>query len=582
MSKLSELKLVSSISDVAKILGFKQAKSLAYVLYKMPDAEKYTKFQVPKRSSGSREICAPQKSLKRAQAALGALLLDCQEEILEMQGRGDTGENPDRISHGFKRRRSIVTNAVEHRNRRFVFNVDIENFFGSINFGRVRGFLIKDKNFLLSPDAATLLAQVACFENSLPQGSPCSPVLSNLIAHVLDIHLVRLAAKEGVTYSRYADDLTFSTNQRTFPKSIAVRDGVEHQWVPGKELRRLVERSGFALNVTKTRMQYCDSRQVVTGLTVNRTVAATQEYRHKVRAMIHRLITTGTFDLVKNSKDAEGKITKINVAGKAGQLRGMVDFIASVANRGKIPGHKVQLSSPEVLYRSFLMYTEFYAAEKPLLLCEGQTDNVYLAHAARALHALHPLLASKAPDGKISLAFKRHRYPYKSKGRTTARLLGLHGGTPQIAKFIAAYRDVYRQFGSTGGKQPVIVVIDNDGGSKAIFSALKEIVKKAPTRSEDFIHVFGNLYVVATPLTPAGADTRMEDFFDVGTTSTRIGGKPFNPENDHDSATHYGKSVFAHKVVKANADKINFVGFSPLLKRIELALAYHQALIASP
>src|SRR5207253_493823 len=86
----------------------------------------------------------------------------------------------------------------------------------------VRGYFIRDKNFVLNEKVATVIAQIACHENALPQGSPCSPVISNLIAHVLDTHLVRLASRVGCTYSRYADDLTFSTNKKPFPREIAI------------------------------------------------------------------------------------------------------------------------------------------------------------------------------------------------------------------------------------------------------------------------------------------------------------------------------------------------------------------------
>ena len=102
--------------------------------------------------------------------------------------------------------------------RRWVFNLDLEDFFPSINFGRVRGFLLKNRDFRAeSEHRATVISQIACHENSLPQGSPCSPVISNLVAHLLDMRLVRLASSVGCTYSRYADDLTFSTNKKIFP-----------------------------------------------------------------------------------------------------------------------------------------------------------------------------------------------------------------------------------------------------------------------------------------------------------------------------------------------------------------------------
>jgi len=131
------------------------------------------------------------------QRRLADLLHNCVDEINQANNRSDRDEHPDQIAHGFKRKRSIITNARRHRNRRYVFNVDIEDFFGSINFGRVRGYFMADKNFQLQPKVATVLAQIACFQNALPQGSPCSPIVSNLIGHIVDIHLVKLAARVG-------------------------------------------------------------------------------------------------------------------------------------------------------------------------------------------------------------------------------------------------------------------------------------------------------------------------------------------------------------------------------------------------
>ena len=184
MTQLAALKAATTLRNVAALLGFKPA-GLAFILYKKHSASKYTKFDIPKRNGGIRQICAPFADLKLVQRRLSDLLQNCVAEINEASGRDD------RISHGFKRGRSIATNAKEHRNRRYVFNVDLRDFFGAINFGRVRGFFIADGNFSLHPHVATVLAQIACYDNALPQGSPCSPVVSNLIGHVLDIHLIQ-------------------------------------------------------------------------------------------------------------------------------------------------------------------------------------------------------------------------------------------------------------------------------------------------------------------------------------------------------------------------------------------------------
>jgi RNA-directed DNA polymerase len=146
MSRLAALKAATSLTDVARILDFKP-QALSYVLYKQPQAKKYRTFQIPKRNGGWRTIKAPVDALKLAQSRLSDLLQDCIEEINTNKGR------KDRAAHGFKRKRSIMTNARQHRHRRYVFNLDLEDFSPSINFGRVRGFLIKNRDFELNKNA---------------------------------------------------------------------------------------------------------------------------------------------------------------------------------------------------------------------------------------------------------------------------------------------------------------------------------------------------------------------------------------------------------------------------------------------
>jgi RNA-directed DNA polymerase len=329
MSRLSDLKSAVDLSDVARLLGFKPA-SLAYILYVKSDSRKYKKFTISKRSGGTRQICAPVNDLKLLQRRLADLLQDCVEEINNTNNRSDDDHHPDSIAHGFKRGRAIITNARLHRNRKYVFNVDIQDFFGTINFGRIRGYFMADKNFQLQPKVATVLAQIACFENVLPQGSPSSPVISNLIGHIVDIHLAKLAENVGCTYTRYADDLTFSTNRPTFPRHIATRSlKKEHSWLVGRELARIIVKCGFTLNEKKTRMQYHDSRQEVTGLVVNRKINVRREYRHVVRAMVHRLFTKGTFEFENKTVDNRGILTVNKIPGRPNQLHGMLGFIVA-------------------------------------------------------------------------------------------------------------------------------------------------------------------------------------------------------------------------------------------------------------
>lgn len=574
MSNLSSLRAATNIRSVAALLGF-EASALAFVLYGKSAPTKYTKFTIPKRAGGAREISAPNPQLKLIQRRLANILQDCEQEVKQIYGRHDDGPRPDMVSHGFVRKRSIVSNARQHRHRRFVFNVDLENFFPSINFGRVRGFFIKDHNFGLKPAVATILAQIACEDGALPQGSPCSPVIANLIGHILDVHLVRLAARNGCTYTIYADALTFSTNQKSFPASIAIaKQSTASQWEVGAELSHLISKSGFIANANKTRMQFMTSQQIVTGLVVTIKVNVSSDYRRKVRAMVHRLFTTGTFDLVETVASPPAATAVATTPGSLSQLHGMLGFIDGVDlyNRRLAPRTKsTALSTKELMYRRFLFFKDFYSAQSPVLVCEGKTDTVYLTHAIRSLAASFPRLASVDATGKVTLALRRYRYA----GRSTGRILGLGGGHGDLQKFLCAYRDDVMKFKASGMKNPVIVLVDNDNAAKPTLSAIKNITGKPAIATDPFIHVTANLYVVLTPLIGDAKESMIEDFFDSATKALKFKGKDFDPSNDFSNATHFGKADFAYHVVQPNADTIDFSGFSSLLSNISLVVEHH-------
>lgn len=565
------LKSATDLHQVASILDMTPS-GLAYILYKKHPSLKYTKFNIPKKYGGTRPISAPSDDLKLLQRKLGNLLQDCVAEINKV------AEYKAAISHGFVRHRSILTNARVHRNRRWVFNLDLENFFGCINFGRVRGFFLKDRNFALHEDVATVLAQIACFENALPQGSPCSPVISNLVGHILDIHLVRLAASAGCSYTRYADDLTFSTNNLEFPTEIAQRDTTKpNTWNPGPKLVHLIKKSGFQINEKKVRMQYRDSRQEVTGLVVNRKVNVRREYRHTARAMVHNLLKTGSFAYVREVKDAKGVVIKTSTPGTPAELHGMLGFIDGVdlynwraANEQITPDKRPKKSTlpSEAIYKRFLYFKEFYDPSLPVILCEGKTDNVYLAHAIHKLAAGYPDLATiDKKTGTIKLKVR----PFKYTGSSTSRILGITGGASQLKHFIGEYFGYLQGFTAPGKKNPVIVLVDNDDAGKDVLKLASGKFKATPVSTTPAVHVFANLYVVSIP----HAASDIEDLFEPAVRKVEIDGKKFDPDAKEDSTTHYGKTVFAHKVVAVNKDKINFDGFIPLLDNFTALIRAH-------
>ncbi len=566
MSKLHSLKLATCLGDVAKLLGFTPS-GLSYILFRQPATEKYKSFQIPKRCGGTRDIMAPNAKLKLLQQKLSELLQDCAEEI------DATAKREDQIAHGFKRNRSIISNARCHRNRRFVFNLDLADFFPSINFGRVRGFFIRDRSFELHPAAATVIAQIASHENALPQGAPCSPVISNLIARILDIHLVRLASANDCTYSRYADDLTFSTNKKDFPENIAYKNG--DSWRPGSELDRLILLSGFRVNHGKTSMQFRTSRQVVTGLVVNKKVNVPIEYRRTTRAMVHSFLTTGRYETYGSNKKAIDPSME-KQPGTPEQLHGMLGFIDSVDlfNKRQHPPKPERSvpSSNELMYRRFLLYKDLYAANRPVVICEGETDNIYLSRALRKLAAKFPQLVELTPEGKPQAKIRLYRYRHTS----TSRVLGLNdGGSAVLASFIQTYRRETERFKGPGQYHPVIILFDNDSGAKPIRRIISDITQSKLLPGDSFRHITKNLYAVATPLLEGKEESCIEDFFDESVKSRLLDGKFFSRADSFDTENSYGKKIFANSIVVPNSDTINFTGFEPILGRFVEVLTAH-------
>lgn len=569
MSFIIRLKEAVSLGDVALILGFKPA-TLSYILYIKKD--KYQHFEIPKRSGGVRKISAPYPDLMTLQKRLAENLQNCIADINSDRNITST------LSHGFRRKYSIITNATVHRKMRYVFNVDLENFFGTINFGRVRGFFIKNRNFELNPKVATVLAQIACYENTLPQGSPCSPVISNLIAHSLDIKLVKLAYRSGCYYSRYADDLTFSTNRPSFPSSVSIRNKItpkEHEWIPGKELERLIIKSGFLVNHSKTRMQYQESRQEVTGLVVNKKVSVRQEYWRTARAMSHSLFKNGEFKIKKVTKDKNGTIIIDVENGTLNQLNGILSFIDSVDSYNKNivnkPKERRTLNSREEVYRQFLFYKDFHVPLKPTVICEGKTDNVYIKAAMRSLHKKFPRLSETMKSGSIVSKIRLYHYT-----RITDRISHLAGGVSDLTTFISTYSKRCMRYKKPDSQNPVIVLIDNDKGAKGakgFFSVARNLTGKTVDGSDQFYYVNNNLYIIVIPQL-GKKDTKIEDFFEPALLKTKINGKSFNPDVPFNKDHEYSKHIFAENIVRKHQDKINFDGFSEILERIDAAILH--------
>ena len=257
--------------DVARFLGVAHS-AMIYMLYKAPPQARYRTFEIPKRTGGMRLISAPRGIIGDMQRKLAPLFTAAYQA------------HPN--AHGFIPARSVVSNAKVHTGQRLVLNIDLEDFFPSINFGRVRGLLMA-RPFFMGAGAAAVVAQIVTHRNGLPQGAATSPALSNFIAATLDRRLTRLAKENRLHYTRYADDITFSTNQPTFPPAAAFLDATTGRIMPGEALERAIAAAGFTINQRKVRLQTRHQRQSVTGLVVNTTANVHRKRIRKIRAMIH-------------------------------------------------------------------------------------------------------------------------------------------------------------------------------------------------------------------------------------------------------------------------------------------------------
>ncbi|SEB68506.1 TIR domain-containing protein [Nitratireductor aquibiodomus] len=232
---------------------------LFHVLKNTETGKYYKTFEIPKKRGDTRSIDKPLGGLAMAQERFAAVLLEVY--------------NPKPFVHGYVRGRSFLSNAQYHQKQRWILNIDIEDFFGSIGFARVRG-LFMSTLFGYNDRVATILARICTYQNRLPQGAKTSPTLANLIAHNLDKELISLAAKENLRFSRYADDITFSSSSKK------IRTSLIKEWEPeygerevelGKRLEEAFRASSFNINRDKTRIQLFGERQVVTGLIVNQS-----------------------------------------------------------------------------------------------------------------------------------------------------------------------------------------------------------------------------------------------------------------------------------------------------------------------
>lgn len=247
------LPIISSPEHFAQLVGmdYKYVLSMAYGTKKF-----YRHFTILKKNGKKRQIDEPLPDLHYVQTWI-------LRNILEKRSVSD-------YTKSFIKRRGIKDNARFHKNQNILVTMDIKDFFPSISIVDITS-IFKDMGYY--KNVSFFLAHLCCLKNTLPQGAPTSPYLSNLRMYHLDINIAEYAQSRKIRYTRYADDLSFSG---TFNPHHLIND-----------ISRMVFKEGFIINSQKTRVARKNTRQEVTGIIVNSKMQAPKESRKKIRQEVY-------------------------------------------------------------------------------------------------------------------------------------------------------------------------------------------------------------------------------------------------------------------------------------------------------
>ena len=317
-----------------------------------------------------------------------------------------------------------------------------------------------------------------------------------MICNIFDLRVIKLAKKYRMNYSRYADDLTFSTNDKKF---------IDNYETFICELEKEVIRAGFRLNEKKTRLCYTDSRQEVTGVVVNKKINIKREYYKDTRAMADHLYKTGEFFINGES-------------GTLNQLEGRFSFILQAEHYNRVMLNKKikfdNLTGREREYQKFLVYKTLYANNMPLIATEGKTDVVYIKAALKKLYKDYPELVlyhDNVFEYKVAFLKRSKRLrDFLNISEDGADALGKiyacyskNGGGPKMP----LYMDMFEKLRGKTPANAVMLLFDNELRDKEN-KPIKKFCKDKGIKGEDkeklsehnYVSLKSNLYLMVTPL----------------------------------------------------------------------------------
>lgn len=558
--KLNE---VETINELAQCLEISE-KNLTYVLYANGGVDdRYHTFVIPKKSGGERSIDAPDDSLKFIQRKLA-------EKILEVIQKGTDKPPFAPVAQAYQKKLGIFTNGTVHRNKKLLLNVDLENFFPSIHFGRIIGYFMKNTDFFLPKPIAVVIAKLTCHKGVLAQGSSVSPIISNLICQTLDQHILKIARQYHLIYSRYADDMSFSTNDLYFLNNL-------NDFFMALDAQ--INKDGFVINRDKLNLSGPDVRHTVTGLSVNKKVNVPVKYYKNTRAMVFNLYTKGSYTIdgkiydVSNTDPLEGRLSFINnIESKNREYEKKSASKRNVENKFK---NIAEFSAREKTFRNFLFYKNFYKNQKTVLVTEGHTDIVYLKSAVSSLGIENFDVRYLNRTNTLHYFFGLGSDPKSGGGTTFINIYNLYHSNISIAPRLMSY--------GVHPEHPVILLFDHDYKKKdsPIRKFLNHVYQNnaeevwLKLHSTGFLHINNNLYAVVVSKDDIDfLDNKdIEDLFPSSLLKDVFGQGVFESQYEKKDShlRKIGKNDFS-LIMNQHKSPEYFIGFQLLIENIQKAV----------
>lgn len=300
------------LSSLEKDLGVSKS-----TLYKLSNRIKfhYHKTEIPKKNGGTRILSVPSEELRAVQRKIADVIL-CNEPV-------------SIHATAYRYGSSTVFNASPHVNKDIVLNLDILHFFDSILFSEVKDKVFPAEKY--SEQIRTLLSILCYHKDSLPQGAPSSPAITNIIMRDFDDTVGKWCKNKNIAYTRYCDDMTFSGN-------FDVKEVIGF-------IKTQLRKNGFLLNTAKTRVSRNNKRQSVTGIVVNEKLSIPAEYKRKLRQEIYYCNKFGINSHMARLDFDGNEISYIN------HLLGRINYVLSVT-----PDDKQMLDGKKLLLGMLAYY----------------------------------------------------------------------------------------------------------------------------------------------------------------------------------------------------------------------------------